>query len=144
LRMLERLHPRLPATFFNLFIGALGRWLRVYDYRDALERVEMLREWCDGDPEAERVELPDVEGATPNCLRKRKPLTRRSAEQLAARTRARRLRAILEESVDLSLAAERADRPKISAEALEPLMDSNPPLPALLAVFEKHDAIEGC
>ncbi len=23
-------------------------------------------------------------------------------------------------------------------------MDSNPPLPALLAVFEKHDAIEGC
>ena len=23
-------------------------------------------------------------------------------------------------------------------------MDSNPPVPALLAVFEKHDAIEGC
>ena len=23
-------------------------------------------------------------------------------------------------------------------------MDSNPPLPSLLAVFQKHDAIEGC
>src|SRR5262249_4452937 len=42
LRRLDAVHARLPATFLHLFTGALNRWVRVYDYRDALERVEML------------------------------------------------------------------------------------------------------
>ena len=33
LKLLESIHPQLPATFFHLFIGALNRWIRVYDYR---------------------------------------------------------------------------------------------------------------
>jgi hypothetical protein len=32
LQLLERLHPQLPATFFHLFVGALNRWIRVYDF----------------------------------------------------------------------------------------------------------------
>src|ERR1022692_2279923 len=56
LRLLEVVHPRLPLTFFNLFTHALNRWVRVYDYRDAAERVEQLREWYEGDPEGETVE----------------------------------------------------------------------------------------
>jgi len=32
-----------------------------YAYRDALERVEMLPEWCEADPEAEQLEMPDIE-----------------------------------------------------------------------------------
>jgi hypothetical protein len=43
LRLLEIVHPRLPLTFFNLFTHALNRWVRVYDYRDAAERVEQPR-----------------------------------------------------------------------------------------------------
>ena len=32
LQLLESVHPQLPATFFHLFVGALNRWLRVYDF----------------------------------------------------------------------------------------------------------------
>jgi hypothetical protein len=44
IELLENVHPRLPATFYSHFAGALSRWVRVYDYHDAEERVEMLRE----------------------------------------------------------------------------------------------------
>jgi hypothetical protein len=46
--------------------------------------------------------------------------------------------------LELSAASRKGARPDITESAREPLMDSNPPVPALLAVFEKHDAIEGC
>lgn len=144
LRELKTIHERLPVTFFHLFTAALNRWVRVYDYRDAQDRVEALREWYAGDHESEQVELPDVEGATPDSLRKGKPLKESSVEQMAEKTRNQRLRAILDGVLDLSESARRAKRPEMGADASERLMDSNPPLPALLAVFEKHDAIEGC
>ena len=32
LELLERVHPQLPATFFYLFVGALNRWVRVFDF----------------------------------------------------------------------------------------------------------------
>jgi hypothetical protein len=82
LRLLARTHPRLPITFFDLFTGALNRWVRVYDCRDALERVEQLREWYGSDPDGEQVELPGVEAATPLCLRKKwNPLKTGSIER---------------------------------------------------------------
>ena len=31
-QLLESIHPQLPATFFHLFVGALNRWIRVYDF----------------------------------------------------------------------------------------------------------------
>jgi hypothetical protein len=39
LRLLESVHPRLPSTFLDLFLGALNRWIYVYDHRDALDHV---------------------------------------------------------------------------------------------------------
>ena len=62
LQLLESVHPQLPATFFHLFVGALNRWLRVYDYRDAEERAETLREWAAQEPDADQYEIPDVAG----------------------------------------------------------------------------------
>lgn len=144
LRELAGIHGRLPVTFFDLFTSALNRWIRVYDFRDAEERVEMLREWYESDPDSEHVELPDVKGATPQLLRARKPLQVSSLERLAENTRGKRIRAILSELLQLSAASRKAQRPEIGAEASDRLADSNPPLPALLAVFEKQDAIEGC
>jgi hypothetical protein len=145
LRLLEAVHPRLPVTFFDLFTHALNRWVRVYDYRDAGERVQQLREWYESDPEGETVELPDVDGATPKCLRgKWNPLKERSVEQLLGTVRNRKIRAMIEGVLELSAASRKGARPNITESAREPLMDSNPPVPALLAVFEKHDAIEGC
>ena len=46
LQLLEGIHPLLPATFYRFFVGALNTWARIYDYRDAEDRVEMLREWA--------------------------------------------------------------------------------------------------
>ena len=65
--LLEKVHPRLPATFFRHFAGSLNRWVRVYDYHDAEERVDMLREWYEGEENAEQYEVPDIEGCTPKC-----------------------------------------------------------------------------
>ena len=67
LELLETVHPRLPATFFRHFAGSLNRWVRVYDYHDAEERVEMLREWYEGEENPEQYEVPDIEGCTPNA-----------------------------------------------------------------------------
>jgi hypothetical protein len=145
LRLLETVHPRLPTTFFDLFTHALNRWVRVYDYRDAAERVQQLQEWYEGDPEGETVELPDVDGATPKCLRgKRNPLKERSVERLLGTVKNRKIRAIVEGVLELGAASRKGTRPEIAESARERLMDSNPPVPALVAVFEKHDAIEGC
>jgi hypothetical protein len=44
IELLEEIHPRLPATFFRHFVGSLNRWVRVYDYHDAEDRVDMLDE----------------------------------------------------------------------------------------------------
>ena len=145
LRLLETVHSRLPATFFDLFTHALNRWVRVYDYRDAAERVQQLQEWYEGDPEGETVELPDVDGATPKCLRgKWNPLKERSVERLFGTVKNRKIRAMLEGVLELGAASRKGTRPEIAESARERLMDSNPPVPALVAVFEKHDAIEGC
>ena len=67
--MLENVHPQLPATFFHLFVGAVNRWTRIYDYRDAEERVETLREWAAQEPDAGEYEIPDVAGSIPPCMR---------------------------------------------------------------------------
>jgi hypothetical protein len=144
LRELARIHNRLPVTFFNLLTAALNRWVRVYDFRDAEERVEMLREWYESDPDSEHLELPDVKSATPKFLETRKPLQESSLERLAEKTRDKRIQAILSGLLQLSAASRRGQRPEIRAEASDRLADSNPPLPALLAVFEKQDAIDGC
>ncbi len=145
LRLLEAFHPRLPLTFVDLFTRSLNRWVRVYDYRDALDRVEQLREWYESDPEGETVELPDVAAAIPHCLRSKwNPLKERFIEQLLGTTHDRKVRALLEGVLELRAASLAGKRPDMGELAEAQLMDSNPPVPALVAVFEKHDAVEGC
>jgi len=144
LRLLARVHPRLPITFFDLFAGALNRWVRVYDYRDALERVEQLREWYEADPDGEPVELPAVDAATPVWLRKWNPLKPAFVEQMLETVRNRTVRAFLEGALELNKASQKGSRPRVGERAEARLADSNPPVPALVAVFTKHDAIEGC
>jgi hypothetical protein len=145
LRALERVHLSLPVTFFGYFTEALNRWVRVYDHRDAAERVEQLREWYASDADAESVELPDVDGAIPRFLQGRqRPLSERTVQRLAGTVRNRKIRALLEGVLELRATAAKSARPEVSEQAMERLADSNPPVPALVAVFEKHDAIEGC
>ena len=69
LELLEKVHPQLPATFFNLFVGALNRYITTYDYRDAEERAETLREWAAQEADADQYEIPDVQASIPACMR---------------------------------------------------------------------------
>ena len=142
LRALEQEHPRLPATFYLLFIGAINRWARVFDYQDALERNEMLRDWYEGDSDAENIELPDIESMIPTSLRK-KELSTRGLRQLMSRIGSQDVRGWLEGVLALHEESNRCTAPDLDASIRDQFYDSNPPLPVLLTVFEKHDGIEG-
>jgi len=76
--LLDKLHPRLPATFLHLFLRALNRWVPVYDYHDALDRVERLSDQYESDPDRAEVELPDINRCLPEMI-KRRPLGNRTA-----------------------------------------------------------------
>ncbi len=140
LELLESVHPQLPATFFHLFIGALNRWLRVYDFRDAEERAETLREWAAQEPDADQYEIPDVEGSTPPCMR-----LETLNECALARVNDTINDPLAKKLVDAVLALDhfsaQANRPELDDDISHQLSDCNPPLPCLLAVFAEADQI---
>src|SRR5579872_894368 len=143
LRLLEAAHARLPATFVQLFLNALNRWVRVYDYRDALDRVERLRDWYESDPEGGEVELPDIKRCIPPSL-KRRPLSAKSVAKIVPCIENQLARQLMELVVELNLSSSQGVRPEIGEGTRELLMDCGEPVPALLAVFERNDSIEGC
>jgi len=141
LRALETFHPRLPATFTHFFLGSLNRWIRVYDYREAQDRTERLRDWYESDPNAGEVDLPDISRCIPASMQQRR-LSARALTKLISEISnpdaAKMLRLLLRlERVS------RYPRPTLADEFRDELIDCGEPLPALLAVFERHDAIEG-
>jgi hypothetical protein len=141
IKALEREHPRLPATFYRIFTSSLNRWVRVFDYQDALERNEMMRDWYEGDPDAASIELPDVDAAVPSAL-KQKPLSLHGLRQVITRVRTPEVRQWLDCLLALETESSRVQPPELDPEIRDQLHDTNPPLPALLIVFRKHDAIE--
>lgn len=143
LELFGRVHPRLPATFFRHFVRSLNRWVRVYDYHDAEERVDMLREWYEGEENPEQYEVPDIEGCTPKCL-KEPSLSLRGLKNLRQRIRSQKVKALVKCLLDLCWISKRAKRPEFTEDMGEQLMDSNPPLPCLLAAFSSGDAVVGC
>lgn len=143
IELLGRAHPRLPATFFRHFVGSLNRWVRVYDYHDAEERLDMLGEWYEGEENADQYEVPDVEGCTPKCINE-PPLSLRALKDLKQRIRNEEVGALLCGLLELSWISQQAKRPKFTEDMGEQLMDSNPPLPCQLAAFSSGDAVVGC
>ena len=143
LELLETLHPRLPAAFLSHFVGSLNRWVRVYDYHDAEERVDMLREWYEGEENPEQYEVPDVEGCTPKCLREQ-AMSLRALDELRRNLADQQLKLLIAGLLELCRVSKQAKRPEFTDEMGEQLMDSNPPLPCLLAAFSSGDAVVGC
>jgi hypothetical protein len=143
LEMLKHVHPRLPVTFYHLVVGAVMQWMRAYDYRDGLERVEMWREWAEGEGGADEYEIPDVEGCIPAEM-KEEPLTPGVLCDQISQVHDHSLRGLIEAAVALERISHRLQPPEVSNETREAFMDSNPPLPALLVSFKRNDAIAGC
>ena len=143
LELLERVHPQLPATFFHLFVGALNRWIRVYDYHDAQDRAEMLREWAAQEQDTDQYELPDVEGALPPCLQQT-ALDEGDVVHLKSKINDPLAMKLIEGALDLDRVSTQAKRPELDDDITQQLSDCNPALPYLLAVFAEGDTIAAC
>jgi hypothetical protein len=143
LALLESIYPQLPATFFHLFVGALSAWTKVYDYRDAEERAEMLREWAAQEPDADQYELPDVEGSIPPCMRQT-VLDESEIAHLMDKINNPLAIKLVNAVLALNHLSAQAEQPDLDDDVREKLSDCNPPLPCLLAVFAEGDAIAGC
>jgi hypothetical protein len=143
LQLLESIHPQLPATFFHLFIGALNGWLRAYDFRDAEERAETLREWAAQEPDADQYEIPDVEGSIPPCMRL-EALDEAELAHLKDNINNPLAKNLMDAALGLDHLSAQAGRPEISEDVGQQLSDCNPPLPCLLALFAEGDGVEAC
>jgi hypothetical protein len=143
LQLLENVHPQLPATFFHLFVGALNRWIRIYDCRDAEERAETLREWAAQEPDADQYELPDVAGSIPPCMGQA-VLNESEIAHLMDKINNRLAIKLVNAVLALNHLSAQTAQPELGDDIREMLSDCNPPLPCLLAVFADRDAIAGC
>jgi hypothetical protein len=63
---------------------------------------------------------------------------------MARQARSSKRKRLLQGLLTLMEDANRAARPVADEDVYEQLQDNNPAVPALLAVFERSDAIEGC
>ncbi len=143
LRLLEDYHPKLPTTFFHLFVGAVNRWVRVYDYRDAEERVETLQEWIAQEQDSDQYELPDVAKAIPPCM-KQTVLDQRGLAQVIGKINNPSAAKLVEGVLALDRVSTQAERPELGEDIGESLSDCNPPLPSILAIFSEGDSIAAC
>jgi hypothetical protein len=143
LQLLESIHSQLPSTFFHLLLGALNRWLRIYDYHDAEERAEMLREWAEQEQDADQYELPDVEGSIPPCMRQTVLGEGELAQPMNKINNPLAIK-LVNTALALNHLSAQGERPDLGDDISEQLSDCNPPLPCLLAVFAEGDAIAGC
>ena len=139
LELLGREHPRLPATFYRLFAGALNTWVRTYDHTDAEDHVAMLREWAEG--EEEEYDIADVATSIPACM-KEKPLGSRTLRRIEVQARGEWVKALIAAALELERTSGLVPRPEVTDEMREQLMDTNPPLPAALVVFAENDLVE--
>ncbi len=72
------------------------------------------------------------------------PLSLRALKDLNQKIRNEKVRALLNGLLEVSSISQQAKRPEFTEDMGEQLMDSNPPLPCLLAAFSPGDAVVGC
>lgn len=148
LRALESEEEGLGAAFYWTLIRSMYRVMRIYDHSDARAYEENLIECAQEDDSANRdqYEFPEVEKALPECIRK--SLNRESEQwRLDYRRSLRRhrngpFRNWIGRVEALSKLAKVRAMPS-EREDFDGYYDG-PPLPALLIVFEEHDAIAAC
>jgi hypothetical protein len=78
LALMEREHGFLPAAFYRIFTHNLRKWMRVYDYSDAVEHAQMWMQDLDDDNEAEPA-YAKVAQNVPPCIQQYSKIGERKA-----------------------------------------------------------------
>ena len=148
LRALEAEEEGLGAAFYWTFIRSLYRVMRIYDHSDAQAYEENLIEYAQEDDPANRdqYEFPEVEKALPECIRgslkHESERWRLDDQRLLRRHRNGQYRNWIRHVETIAKLA------RVKARSFEPAdydgYYDGPPLPALLIVFEEHDAVAAC
>jgi hypothetical protein len=148
LRALESEEKGLGAAFYWTLIRSLYRVMRIYDHSDAEAHEENLIEYAQEDDPANRdqYEFPNVEKALPECIRESlKPESGRSSpgyRRMLSRHSTGRYRNWIRH-VEMIAKLSRVNARSLRADEFDRYYDG-PPVPALLIVFEEHDAVAGC
>lgn len=148
LRALESEEEGLGAAFYWTLIRSLYRVMRIYDHSDAQAYEENLIEYAQEDDPANRdqYEFPEVEKALPECIRRslkhESEHWRLDYRRLLRRHRNGQYRNWIRHVETIAKIS------RIRARSFEPAdydgYYDGPPLPALLIVFEEHDAVAAC
>ena len=144
LALCEKEHPHLPVTFARLFLCGLGRVFRVYDDRDADQRLSVLEDDYEPEDQEGGATLPDRDKLLPPCM-KRRPLGRRALKALMDRLgQSKHVSRLLKAVVELDRISGGVRFPEIPEPIRDAFCDCNPPVPILLAIYHQGDAIEAC
>ena len=148
IRALESEEEGLGAAFYWTLIRSLYRVMRIYDHSDAQAYEENLIEYAQEDDPANRdqYEFPEVEKALPECIRRslkhESELWRLDYRRLLRRHRNGQYRNWIRHVETIARIS------RVKARSFEPAdydgYYDGPPLPALLIVFEEHDAVAAC
>jgi hypothetical protein len=148
LRALEAEEEGLGAAFYWTLVRSLYRVMRIYDHSDAEAYAENLIEYAQEDDPANRdqYEFPNVEKALPECIRESlKPESRRSSlsyRRMLCRHNRGRYRNWIRH-VEMIAKLSRVKARSLRADEFDGYYDG-PPVPALLIVFDEHDAVAAC
>jgi hypothetical protein len=148
LRALESEAEGLGTAFYWTLLWSLYRVMRIYDHSDAEAYEENLIEYAQEDDPANRdqYEFPEVEKALPECIRgSLKPESRRSSlgyRRMLSRHSTGRYRSLIQH-VEAIAKLSRVRAESVRADDFDGYYDGAP-VPALLIVFEEHDAVAAC
>lgn len=148
LRALEAEEEGLGAAFYWTLLRSLYRVMRIYDHSDAQAYEENLIEYAQEDDPSNRdqYEFPEVDKALPECIRRslkhESEHWRLDYRRLLWRHRNGRYRNWIRHVETIAKLA------RVKTRSFEPSdydgYYDGPPLPALLIVFEEHDAVAAC
>ena len=144
---LEAFHPGMGASFYDTLRQDLYRWVRVYDDSDALNRIEQMVEWAEGEEDPDSYEIPKLHQDLPECLRSRESSESPPSLDSLPVPAEPWLKKLVETTFELHRVSHSMERPRLDEEWLEYQRSYHSldlPLPAILMYFRPGDAVMAC
>jgi hypothetical protein len=134
----------LGVAFYRVLSASLAKWVRVYDYTDARNCEDGMKQMREMDDEQgrEQYEIPDVEAAIPAFLRKAHLKVARSDLPLLRKHQTGKFGGWIRRLLEIQRLAQLPAAGDVR-EIMSSYYDQSC-LPSLLVVFNKNDTIEGC